>query len=417
MTKSLRDRFGPYQLFLVSMFVFVVFAFIADAPGDVFRGLLRIFTSRSLLVTDYIAVGGLGASFLNAAITGCFCVGLMRISGVKPNGSTIMAIWLTIGFSFFGKNILNMSPILFGVFLYSRLQKEPFLNYSLVALLSSTLAPVVSEFAFGGRFSLLWDAVFGVVTGIVMGVLLPIVSAATNKVHGGYNLYNVGFAGGILMIFLVALCKSFGITVEPVRILSEGNNLFLAIFLYLMMGMWCAFALLSSRRDQIISRTKRIHGHSGRLVTDYYLMYGRTTYLNMGLLGILGTTITLALGAELNGATLAGIFTMMGFGAFGKHLRNCLPVMAGAVLFAFLNNPAHTEPANILAILFCTGLAPIAGQYGVLWGVLAGMLHTCIVSHTGLLPAGLNLYNNGFAAGFVALLLVPIILAARRAKE
>ncbi|MDE7245264.1 MAG: DUF1576 domain-containing protein, partial [Oscillospiraceae bacterium] len=43
------------------------------------------------------------------------------------------------------------------------------------------------------------------------------------------------------------------------------------------------------------------------------------------------------------------------------------------------------------------------------WGVAAGFLHMTIVQNTSILHGGMNLYNNGFAAGLVCLLLVPVI--------
>ena len=101
---------------------------------------------------------------------------------------------------------------------------------------------------------------------------------------------------------------------------------------------------------------------------------------------------------------------MTGFGAFGKHLRNVIPVMAGAVLAStVMDNIPITSPNVLLASLLCTGLAPIAGQFGWRWGIAAGFLHMAIVQNTAILHEGMNLYNNGFAAGFVCILLIPVI--------
>ena len=57
----------------------------------------------------------------------------------------------------------------------------------------------------------------------------------------------------------------------------------------------------------------------------------------------------------------------------------------------------------------CSGVAPIAGQFGIVAGIVAGALHSCIVSFTADLYGGLNLYNNGFAAGIVAILMLPVL--------
>ncbi|MDL2294017.1 DUF1576 domain-containing protein [Ruminococcaceae bacterium OttesenSCG-928-D13] len=412
-----RQRLNAYDLILISLGLFVVAALIADPPIAILYGLWNIFTHTGHLLTDYVAVGGVGAALINAVITGLCGVGLMHRSDAKPNGAIIMALWLTIGFSFFGKNIFSMAPILYGVWLYSRYQREPFRNYALVALLSSTMCPIVSEFNYSGLFDPLFAFVGSGLLGILVGFFIPIISAATNRVHGGYDLYNIGFAGGIIAMFIVAVRNSLGLPVAPTLEVSDGNNLFFAILLYVLFAMWCGFSLFDERRETILPDQKRIAGHSGRLVTDYFLLYKESAFLNMGIMGIIGTTITLVLGAPLNGVSIAGIITMMGFGVFGKHPRNCLPVMAGAVLFACVNQTPLTTPSNIAAILFCTGLAPISGQYGWAWGMLAGVLHTAIVAHVGQVTGGLNLYSNGFAAGFVALVLVPVILAFRRGKE
>lgn len=413
-----RLRPGPYTLVLLTLIIFVIFAFIASTPWEILTGLGRIFTSRSLLSTDYIAVGGLGAALVNATLTGLFYIGLMRLVGVKANGALFMAIWLAIGFSFFGKNILNILPIIFGVWLYSRFQKEPFANYTLVAILSSTLAPVVSEFAFSDflpHFAL--NLLLGIIAGTFVGFFIPVISSATNRVHSGYNLYNIGFAGGIIAFFLAAFGESMGIFIEAPNIVSHGNNLLLAIMLYIIFAFWAVCSLLLDDKSKRKRYYKELLAHSGRLVTDYYLLFKESAYMNMAVLGALGTTVILVLGASLNGLTLAGIFTMMGFATFGKHIRNCVPVMAGSFIFSCINSAPPADITNALPILFCTGLAPISGQYGWYWGVVAGIMHNAIVGHVGKMANGLNLYNNGLAAGFVALVLVPIILAFKRRKK
>ena len=70
------------------------------------------------------------------------------------------------------------------------------------------------------------------------------------------------------------------------------------------------------------------------------------------------------------------------------------------------------DPSILLAALFGTTLAPIAGRFGWHWGVVAGFsAHSSAALTVGPVHAGLNLYNNGFAAGIVAAVLVPVITA------
>jgi tetrahydromethanopterin S-methyltransferase subunit F len=71
----------------------------------------------------------------------------------------------------------------------------------------------------------------------------------------------------------------------------------------------------------------------------------------------------------------------------------------------------------VLAALFGTTLAPIAGRFGWHWGLVAGFVHSSVVQTVGQLHGGLVLYNNGFAAGLVAAVLLPVILALRSAEQ
>ena len=108
----------------------------------------------------------------------------------------------------------------------------------------------------------------------------------------------------------------------------------------------------------------------------------------------------------------------MGFSTTGKHLRNILPVMFGVLLASFAKVWNITEPSAILALLLSTTLAPIAGEFGVIAGILAGFLHSSVALNVGSVYGGMNLYNNGFAGGLVAVFLVPVIQSVmdRRAR-
>lgn len=413
MEQEKRILYRPYLLMLFVYLVFVITALILDSPAEIYHGLKRILTSRSVLITDYVAVGGIGATLLNAVGVGLFSILMLVTARVKPNGSIIMALWLSVGFAMFGKNLFNMLPLTFGVWLYSRFQKEPFINFSLTALLSATLSPAVSGICFHPSLPPVVAMPLGIGIGVLAGFLFPALSSFTVRVHGGYNLYNMGFAGGLISTFIVAGLEAVGVDMPRSLEWSTGHNLPLAVVLYTLSAGLMLYGLFSEGRLTLPPYRKMIK-HTGRVVTDLYILYGGSVFFNMGLLGALFTTLLLVLGADLNGATLCCIFTVVGFGAFGKHLRNVTPVVAGAILCSFINTADPTDPTNTLAILFSSGLAPIAGQFGPVWGIIAGFLHVNTITHIGFLNSGLNLYNNGYAAGFVALLLLPVILAFQK---
>lgn len=155
---------------------------------------------------------------------------------------------------------------------------------------------------------------------------------------------------------------------------------------------------------------KKILSKGGRLVTDFTNSAGyAATFLNMSVMGLLSLVYVLAIGGVVNGPVLAGIFTIAGFSAFGKHLKNCIPVMSGTILSALIFGYELSETAIIVSVLFSTTLAPIAGKFGLLCGLLAGVTHMAVVTNVGFIHGGVNLYNNGFSGGIVASVLVPII--------
>lgn len=405
-----------YQLMMLVYALFIVVAFVVDTPQAIAQGLWRILRSRSVLITDYMAVGGPGAMLMNAAMVGLFSVVVQMGVGVRPNGATVMAMWLSTGFAMFGKNVFNMLPISLGVWLYAKAKKEPFMNYTLVFLLSATCTPVVSGLCFHPMIPEAVSMPLGIFAGTLVGFLFAPISTFTNRIHGGYDLYNMGFAGGILSTFIVSGMESFGLEMENALIWSTEQSLILWGLLYLICLLLIGYGLWGKGHFEA-PKYGKITQSSGRLVSDFLVLCGNSAYVNMGLLGLLMTTVLLFLGASLNGPTIGGVFTAIGFGAFGKHLRNVVPVLIGALLCMFLNKWEPSVPSHILAILFSAGLAPLAGQFGWFWGIVAGFLHVNTVMHIGFLNSGLNLYNNGYAAGFVAILLVPVLTAFQRAPK
>ena len=150
----------------------------------------------------------------------------------------------------------------------------------------------------------------------------------------------------------------------------------------------------------------------GRSPTDFVALDGiGPVLLNMSLTGAIGTAYVLAVGADLNGPTIGAILTIVGFSAYGKHPRNIVPIMIGVFISSLAKDWNAGDPSAVLAALFGTTLAPIAGRFGWHWGIVAGIVHSSVAQSVGQVHGGLVLYNNGFAAGLVAAILVPVILS------
>ena len=83
--------------------------------------------------------------------------------------------------------------------------------------------------------------------------------------------------------------------------------------------------------------------------------------------------------------------------------------MLGVYLSTFFSIYTPNTPGILIASMFVVGISPIAGQFGVIAGILAGILHSSVVMCTAQMYCGLNLYNNGFSCGWIAIIMVPLI--------
>ena len=101
-----KNFYKPYKILMVLYIFMILFAFIVNTPTEILSGLHKILFTPDILITDYIQVGGIGAGIINSALTSLLCMLLLMFTGIVPNGSTIMALWLVTGFAFLGKNIL-----------------------------------------------------------------------------------------------------------------------------------------------------------------------------------------------------------------------------------------------------------------------------------------------------------------------
>lgn len=388
-------------------------AFLFSSPSEVILGLKEIILSPDILITDYMAVGGIGATLINCALLIIIYVILMLVLDVKPSGTIIAGIFTVAGFSLFGKNIFNIWPIIFGIWVYSRVQKENFSKYIVTAIFGTTLSPAFVQVIANGSMSGFPAIAIGFIISSIVGFLLPPIASACIRLHQGYSLYNVGLAAGLIGTVLMSLLRSIGIDFETRLLWLTGYNLhFIILFSSLFILMIILGYILNGKSFEHMRKFKKC---SGKLITDFYLLFGiGPTLMNMGILGLFSLFLVAALGGDLNGPTLGGVLTIVGFGAFGKHLRNIIPIMLGIILCTTLNIFDITAPGVMLALLFGTTLAPIAGSFGPIWGIVSGMLHAVIVMNTSYLHGGMILYNNGFAGGIVCMFLVPLITAFRK---
>lgn len=396
-----------YCLLLISC------AFLFNTPSQIFSGLKTIIEHPDLLMVDYFEVANIGAALLNSGIVMLILLIIVRVQDIDPNGPVVSAIFTVTGFSMFGKNIINVLSIILGVFIYSKIKREKFTKFTVIAFFSTALSPLVTRVGFGSELVFPLNFIFAIASGVLVGFIMPPLANSFVCIHQGYSLYNVGFTSGIIGMIIASLFRAFDRPLDSMYVIYQGPDSKVKLLMYFISVTLIIFKLIKSKLD--IHKYKNLINRSGRLVTDFISLDGfDMAILNMGILGLICLIYIEIIGANLNGPIIAAIFTVMGFGSFGKHPKNILPVMIGAIILLKLTGNDLSDVNSILTVFFSTTLAPMSGEFGFFVGIIAGGLHASLVSNLSYLHAGLNLYNNGFSGGFIAAFLVPIITSFRK---
>ena len=385
-------------------------------PQELASGLRSIILSRDALITDYFELVGYGPAFFNAALVMTISLVMIEYAELPFTGLTIAAVFINTGFGFWGKNVVNILPIHFGTILYAKAHNTPMSRYTYTALFATCLAPFVTELTYILPFGLWGNLAIAIIAGLFVGYVLPPLSQHTASMHMGYSLFNVGFSGGTLAFVMFCVLKSFGIESQSVFIwkAEQHPKLIIGVYIYLLAAFLLGFYMNEGKMKNLL----KIFKHPGRAVADFVLMDGPgATLMNMALTGTAALTYAMLIDADFSGPVLGCLFTVFGFAAFGAHLRNYLPVLLGVYLSTFLTQYSPNDAGMIIAAFFVVGVAPIAGQFGVIPGILAGMLHSCIVMCTSQMYGGLNLYNNGFSCGWVAIVMIPALESFMRGYE
>ncbi|VTX75102.1 Uncharacterised protein [Granulicatella adiacens] len=397
-----------YYLFGLSVMLMIL-AFIIESPQSLVSGMMTILVSPSQLFTDYMEIASVGSTLLNVAIMLGISIYSYKKLEIPLNGTVIGSLGMLAGFSFFGKNLFNSIPFMIGVWIYTKVTKQNYRNYVIVGLFGSALGPLISFLAFSGVLPQGWSVLIAYALGIFIGFILPQLSTQFLGFHQGFSLYNVGFTAGIIGMVVLGFMNAFGIEVETRTLTSTQSPL----ILYQLLIGFCVILIVTSFYLHFKKKEKYhfklLLKLSGRLPSDFVEMTNLATVtLNMSIIGFILLGYVLMNGGQLNGPIVGSIIGVMSFGAFGNQVKNTVPVLVGIMIGSYLTGVEPTSTSALIAAIFGTTLAPVSGYYGPLAGMIAGFVHITLVSHVVVMHGGLNLYNNGFAGGFVAAVLVPI---------
>lgn len=404
--------------FLATSLVFIAASFFAGPVSELFPGFAKILTSSQVLTTDACALGGLNGALLNTGLLGLIAWALLKLAGTKLSGAAFGAFFLTVGFSFFGKNCLNVWPIILGVWLYSRLKKEPFAKYANMSLFACSLAPFISEAIFNRHlgYSTPVGVLGALLVGLAIGLIFPPLTAHTVSLHKGHDLFNAGVSAGFLAIVGFTVYKTLILKPRGLEekyalnsILSDGFPTFFLIFLgsIFLVALVAGF-FLAGKSFKSYGKLLERSGHG----TDFTALDGAGNVLiNFGLLGLVFLAYFFLVKAPFTGPTVGALFCLLCWAGNGTHPFNAIPIALGYALVSLLATWNLGTQGIAVGLCFATGLSPVSGRWGLHWGVIAGALHACLVSYTAAFHGGFNIYNGGFTAGLVALVLVPVLEA------
>ncbi len=396
-------------LLLVIIALLLVTGLVVDGPGRALGGFLELQIHPARLIHDFIEIRGIGATLINGAVVGLIGLVLVLLNKVSISGPTYAAIFTLIGFGFFGKTPFNILPIFLGTYLSAKYVGKRFREYILIALFGSALGPLVSTLAFELGLPYAAALALALAGGVGTGFLLPALAVSMLHLHQGYNLYNIGLTCGFFGLFAASLLRAGGHTFQAALSWYGDFSAVLGLLVPVLAALLILTGLLLEKKSAL-KQFFAIQKHPGRLPSDFMDLESiGGALINSGAIGLIFSAYIFIIGADFNGPVIGGLFTIMGFAAFGTHVKNSWPVAAGVISSTLIFGMSLTAPGPVLALIFGTTLAPIAGQFGPLLGFIAGFLHLVMVSFTGSWHGAMNLYNNGFAGGLTATLLIAVL--------
>jgi hypothetical protein len=166
----------------------------------------------------------------------------------------------------------------------------------------------------------------------------------------------------------------------------------------------------------------RIVQSPGLLVSDYTVIGGvGAALINAGLVGLSGLLMARLCGVLLSGPTISAVFTMAGFGLFGKNVWSIWPIVLGVALFGRVVR--RSFKSYILVAMFGTALSPLVTQVafgfglpllpGLLAGTAAGLVMGFVLPPMAVyvlrLHQGFSLYNIGLTCGLLGIVVTALL--------
>ena len=422
---------------------FLIAAFIMPDRATMFSGMMDIWLGTCKISTNYFELGGFAATFLNMGIVGLICTALFFLPGAKANNVSTLGVILTIGFASWGMNPVNMIPTILGVCLYALVKKEKIGAVSNAMLYSTGIAPLISEllFRYPGTEYVGFNGLgiaLGLFVGLIIGFFMPAGMAHAPNIHKGYDHYSAAVPVGFTAFFLRAVLYNVMLGKTPAALglstLAAPETVSLPItniFALTVFAMCIVLALCMGCTPKDYWNLMKDSGKGVSFTTKY----GNAAFLmNVGVFGLMIVGYYNLAGAldgknMWTGMTFGIVWCMLATCNSGSHPRNVLPIMVGYIVTSYLfgwisgllgvENFALTigSQSILIGLCYANGMSPVSGQYGFGYGVLAGGIHYLLVTAVPDMHGGFCLYNGGFTAALICLLLIPQLERFCKTKE
>ena len=460
--KNARILFKVLAMFTAMFFVMaVVYGIMNGNLNDMIPGFIRILRSPAQCTQDMYGVSVPGTYFNMGMCCLLMLVYIVCCGGKDSvNSGTVAAFFLTVGFSSWGMNIINMLPLMIGMQVYALIKKKTPASMMNLGIFATAIAPIMSEVMFRWPgYNATVDGVANVnttslnafkesglevlsnlpiqPTGILIAFIIailfclfyPALCAKAPNFHMGCDLFNAGPPAGFLCLMTIGFLFKVtnigtGISNGPGQ---SSVEVFEFVFIsYAIVFLICFIIGLALDKDALKNYGKLLKdsGQGSDFIEKYGIGAAMINFAIYGLFILLFyTCMKYCFGAKFSGPVAGVVWCAFTWVAAGAHPLNVLPIGIGYVLISLVSTqvcPALGIGADtgrlgmstvgiLIAFSYATGMAPISGKYGVIWGILAGVMHFAIVTLIPLQYNFFNFYNGGFTAGVVAFVLVPFI--------
>ena len=417
--------------FLLVSASFLLAAFCMPDRKEMLSGLWRILVTPGRIPHNYFAVGGFSATFLNMGLVGLCCLGLYVVFHARTEDVSNLAFLLTVGFGSWGINILNIWPTIFGVMLFGLVKKEPQRKLVVPMLFSTGIAPLISEllFRYPGQTAVgfhLTGVLLSLAVGFVIGFFLTPRLHESPMIHKGYSLYSAALPVGLTALFLNSvLYRTMGVALPPEAdpaSLSVASATIANTFCLCLFGLFIVLArLLGCTAKEYLSMLRErdapqsLSAHRGNAV---FLM-------NAGIFGLFILGYYNLIGASFSGPIFGVMFCMLSTCDSGSNPANVWPMMVGYLatsqVCSWLSSIAGgtfvgtiNSAAICIGLCYSNGMSPICRKYGWQYGILAGVMHYLLVMQVPSMHGGFCLYNGGFTACMICMILIPVLERFKR---